>query len=248
MKTNPFTQTLPLILLSTIPSSALSIYVDLGETAGPGGGNWNTLTTSNPGIANLIDWDTGLPSGITVGTETILGALTDYDAKGMSGGWDHSTPGNWVNGKAAHDALGNTNIVTFTFSNVPKNIPYVVEILSFSRDPIDSEPQDTTILGAFADRDALNTGANGDDLRSDNFQNGNWLIWDNVFSDGGAGPDLPGEIIVRIDDEPDQDGIIEPIMINAIRIRSVAIPEPSSTLLSIFALGTLLGRRSRTSS
>lgn len=247
MKTNPFIKSLPLIFLSSIPASAVTIYVDLGETAGTGGGNWNTLSPTNQSISNLIDWDTGLPTTISIGYSQPIGGPTDYDAKGTSGGWNHSTPGNWVNDNAVHDAMGNDNFAEITFGDVPKDTTYIIELVSFSRDPIDSEPQDITVQTLFADRDVLNTGANGDDWQSDTSLNGNWLIWDDVLSQGGAGPGLPGEIRIIIDDEPDQDGFNEPIMINAIRLRSVTIPEPSSALLSIVALGTLLGRRSRTS-
>ena len=235
-----------MISFLTIPASALTIYIDLGNSAGSGAGNWNTLTVANRDIADLIDWDTGLPTGISVETNSFITSLDELDSGGAGGGWDHSTPGNWVSDAAANDSFGNRSRFDLSFANVSKETTYIVEVLSFSRD-MTTDPADITVQAAFADRDVLNTGANGDDWQPSSSLNGNWLIWENVVAQGGAGPGLPGELLIHVDDEDDDDGFNAPILINAVRIRSVTIPEPSSALLSVVALTSLLGRRSRIS-
>ena len=182
------------------------------------GGNWNSLsgTSANTTVSNLIDFNTGLATGISVTGNGWTGGTFASDNFG-----DFSPQKDWVAPLAAQDAVFTEidGAGTITFSGLTKSL-YSVEVVA--ADDAFNPISDIQVNANFADRNFENImGVNGDDFDQtvDGFTPANWLIWDNVTPAGG------GDITITIMDTNSVGSNV-----NAVRVAAV-IPEPETYLM-----------------
>lgn len=67
----------------------MDVFIDFGDSMGTPGGNWNQVLTSSPDDLQLIDFNTGLDSGLTITLE----AMTV--ANGFSVNWTGGNLDGW---------------------------------------------------------------------------------------------------------------------------------------------------------
>ena len=211
--------------LFMLPSSLMGteLRLNYGSTFSSSA-HWNHFQFAED-RADLVDFDTGSPTGIDVE----VAAWTGY-TKGTytwpHGAVDWIDPGEIGQGGAGRFGPGPS---TVAFTNLDGL--WRVEVLS-SMDPRISEKfiQDITVNGTFADTDYRGLGVGSDDFDAqvDGQQAANWLIWSAVAPDSGT-------ITIRFDSTEYGHANI----MNAVRL--LLVPEPSTlVLLCMGAVGLLV--------
>ncbi len=161
---------------------ALDIRIDLSERNGAPGGSWNSISLANANstTSNLIDYDTGTPTSISL------------TGNGWEGEWDGLSPAeDWLAGDT-NDRLyisesGTTKIGQFVFANLSDSDRYQVEFYTEG----DITIVETRVNGNLASRNAKEATrspsidlANWDQTFDGNIND--WLIWDDVAPVGGV--------------------------------------------------------------
>jgi hypothetical protein len=214
------------IAVCTAMASAapIDIRVDFNGTAADPAGDWNVMESPENAQANLVDFGTGVGSGVDL---VVAGDLADSSA---STEWDTSNPGPaW---DAAADSgmdyfwLGGYTgeVGTATFSGLTPGQAYRVELIA-SSDSTTNGDAEYTVNGAFFD-------GSTDGMYNflDGYNEGSWLVWSSVTADAS------GELVVQVDTiNGDGRG-----RMNALQLT----PEPASmVLLGLGGLGILRRRR-----
>ena len=201
---------------------AVELRVDLDDGDTDPAGNWNTIANRNTTDLNLIDFNTGLGSGIDLTTANWEGETA------FAFGWVNSV--GFVDDLNAVGDVFFTNSFTvpgnLTFSNLP-NGTYTVEVVSSNTGPV-PVTEDIRVNGAIT---TLNFDGLGG-VSSDNWDEvtqgfENYLIFENVTPTGSSNTisiDFQALVV---------DGSA---LVQAVRI----IPEPSSVTLASFGLMALL--------
>ena len=216
----------PLLILSsllfplTLLSQNLDIRVDYGSES-PTGGNWNNVTTRFTDY-DLVDFNTGLDTGINASTGLFMGST------GVTVNED------WLVGSATTDYVTTTQhsgVVTL-FDEVPDGL-YTLELAfmgNFALDQLGAEFTVGSLSGPGADRTYQGTAvpAGRWNARSDGFEQTNWLIFDDVA------PNASGEILVYGQKTPLE---YNSIGVNAIRLTAVPEPAAYAALFGLVALG-----------
>jgi hypothetical protein len=207
-----------------VPAMAGDVRIDLSNFISLTPGNWNNVSALNGTTPNLIDFGTGLGTGMS-----IAGSANWLDFYGDDGGTFPNQ--SWLTQPATRDGAGLATGLTgsFTLSGLGA-LSYSIEIVS-ARTSF-GYLNSITINGAQANRTFLGTPVHTPwNSTSDGLGAGNWLIWDNVIPNGGqltitdvAGPGTLG-------------------ILNAIRI--VSVPEPTSLALTVLGTFAILLRRRR---
>ena len=214
----------------------VDIRIDLGGRNGQTGGNWNDISSLTGLTPNLIDFNTGLGTGVSMS-----GAGSPW--RDFFGDTNSTLPNQfWFTQPAARDGVGLQDNQTgvFTLAGLTDASLYQVEVISVRTRGGQSFNYHNTITveDDLADRTYRGTAvktpwvSTHDGLAVHGLDVGNWLIWDNVAPVGGT---------IRIANTAagDTNGII-----NAIRI--LEVPEPTSlALLGLGALAMTAGRRRR---
>lgn len=218
----------PLVFFTSFVQ-AITIHIDFSDDQTNPTGNWNIITTPNTTNNNLIDFNSGLATSVSITTSSFLGET------GTINTW---TGGNvdWVEAVAARDYFGVhvLNTAFITIGGLNDVSLYDIEIVSSSNGFGSSHVADITLNGNFADTNFNGTPSvdgNDFDTRIDGRDPANWLIWNNESS-------IAGNISISISTLSNQGEI------NALRISPSPVPEPSTyALLSLLGLGFLLYRR-----
>lgn len=201
----------------TLVQAAMEVRVDYGNFQ-LSGGNWNNVTASFTNVP-LIDYNTGLATGITASTGNFAAA--------NNGGFNKD----WVTTEAGNDLFFTTahNAGLTTLANVPAG-NYMLEVLfssSFAPDQYGGTFTLFNLGGTAPDRTFNGTSvADPWNARTDGFDQQNWLIWDEISPDGSGNITLFGSKVPLS---------FNSLGINALRLTEV-IPEPSS-YAALFALG-----------
>ena len=179
------------VLCWAVPSALADplhdVRIDVTEFPGTPA-NWNQLKVGHH-VTNLIDYTTGTGTGLEA-------YLPEPTAPSMfsGGGWNHGNV-DWLESAAAESVIGNADTENpwfILFSNLSADRVYTVEVVAAYEATIVGN---YTVNGAWADDNRLHTaGVNGENFnaRTDGFDTGNWLIWNDVQ------PDTNGEIEIEI--------------------------------------------------
>lgn len=217
---------LGLLLCGALPLCGGEIRIDLSTFVSSTPGNWNNISNLDGTTSDLIDFATGLGTGVSIS------GVGWRDFYGDDGGEFPNQ--SWLVQPATEDAAGMDADETgvFTLSGLTDSA-YIIEVVSART--THGYLNSITVNGSYAGRTFLGTPVNTPwNAATDGLAAGNWLIWDNVIPDAGQ---------IRIIDVagPGTLGIV-----NALRVSSgdAAVPEPSTlALTAICALAMLLGRR-----
>jgi hypothetical protein len=156
---------------------AQEIRLDLNElTILPA--NWNTVS-SNTTVADLLDFGTGVGTGVDVTTANFEFYAFDPNI------WTAGDKG-WVaenGGKGAGFRIS-AGTATVTFDKLPGGA-YRVQVVASNRTDFPGSVADIQVNGSFADADEDGTGENGDDYPLDGNGHNNWLIWNAVAPSAG---------------------------------------------------------------
>ena len=162
----------------SLTADATELRVDLSDTEAAPSANWNTIATINTTDFNLIDFTTGIGSGVDLTT-------SGWDAElSYPSGWTAGVKG-FVEPNAAVDLFYTDSSSVpgeVTFSNLPAG-RYIVEVVSSQQG---TALEDIRVNGAITTEnfDGL-AGVSSDSF--DEFVEGqnNYLIWNNVTPVGG---------------------------------------------------------------
>jgi hypothetical protein len=208
-----------------VPALAVDIRIDLGTNAGTTAGNWNNISNVAGLTSDLIDFDSGLGTGVSIdGTGSPwsnfvgddLGAFPNQD---------------WLIQPATRDGAGLQRDLTGRYTIAGLTGPaYRIEVVS-ARTSF-NYLNTFTVDGSLADRTFLGTAVVTPwNATTDGLAAGNWLIWDNVVPTAGtinlmdvAGPGTLG-------------------ILNAVRILEVPEPTTGLMMLLVTALGLKVTRR-----
>jgi len=177
------------------------------------GGNWNSLQSNQTTNVSLIDDETGV-----TGAATLSHTLGGVDSTN-SGGWTAGNVG-WVHTAAANDGIYSVTNGSLTFNGLSNGNTYAIDVVAV--ETLFPSVADFKVEGQFADSNRLGTTALGDDWDTATDGLNNWLTWDAVIPSNGAitlTTYAPGGYTT----------------INAIRIRSVGIPNNPPTSSSFVA-------------
>lgn len=205
-----------------VRGGVIDIRIDLSTSVGSTSGNWNNISNLTGLTTNLIDFGTGLGTGVSIdgSGSPWLNFLGDNGA---------TFPNvSWVLQPSTMDGAGLSNGATGVFSLAGLGgSSYTVEVLS-ARTTF-GYLNTITVDGLLASRTFLGTSVNTPwNSTSDGLTPGNWLIWDNVNPTFGA---------ISIQDIADLNTLG---MLNAIRIveNTTAVPEPST--FALFCMGAIV--------
>lgn len=215
-------QTIALVGLTlSLSANAIDVRIDFTNPGYATGGNWNVITDLNLTNSDLIDYGSGLATGVSVtgsgwtnfnGDETSAWATTD-----------------WIESSAVEKGAGvfSGSFGSFTFAGLDSG-SYQIEVVSarsccsyLNTIRIDGDIADRTYNGA-----PVTTPF---DARDDGLLLNNWLIWDNVNADlGSITLDLSTTSTLG--------------MVNAVRITGASVvPVPAAAWLFGSALVGLVG-------
>ena len=165
-----------LFISSTAFAFPLDIRIDLGSFD-QNNGNWNYVKNNSSNIytGNLVDYNTGLTTGITYNLSGITGGSTASD-------WSEGVTIDWVVWGASRDSmLSSVNSdVSWTFDNLNET-SYNLEVVFSAKFPdggrirIDRNNASRTYQSNPVP-DIWDSSINGKD---------DWLIWDNIVPQGG---------------------------------------------------------------
>ncbi|WP_269543247.1 PEP-CTERM sorting domain-containing protein [Cerasicoccus fimbriatus] len=193
--------------------AGLEIRVDYGSTLS--GGNWNNVTASLTDY-NLVDYNTGLDTGIVAGSGGTPASAGGFFSK------------DWVTADASTDLFFTTQHVANIayFKDVTPGV-YTLEVLLSANFADDQYGATFTINGQAPSRTFEGTAVPSGDwnFKTDGFIPQNWLIWDDIS------PDLNDQFIIRSTKEP---LTFNSTGINAVVMAEV-IPEPSTYALLVGA-------------
>ena len=200
------------------------IRMDLSDLVGTTAGNWNNISNLTGLTSNLIDFNTGSGTGVSIDG-------TGSPWQDFFGDDNGSFPNqSWLTQPATQDGAGVQTDLTgsFVFSGLTGS-SYQIEVVS-ARTTFDYL-NTITVNGDLADQTYLGTPVNTPwGSTTDGLNPGNWLIWSNVVPDNGtitvvdvAGPGTLG-------------------IINAMRIleTSAVVPEPSSFVTMLVGGGVVV--------
>lgn len=201
----------------------IDLRMDLSTFLSTTPGNWNNISNLTGVTSNLIDFNTGNGTGVS-----LTGSVNWQNFFGDDAGAFPNQ--DWLIQPATVDGAGlQTNLSgTFTLSGLPDGI-YTVEVVS-ARTTF-GYLNTFTVNGELADRTFLGTPVVTPwNSTTDGLEPGNWLIWDNVVPDDG-------EIVIQDVAGPGTLGIL-----NAMRV--VQIPAPGTAVVLVVT-GLACGRRRR---
>jgi hypothetical protein len=218
-------------LLAAAPAQAavIDIRVDFQPNTGNGtsaGGNWNTVALSSGNASylnnNLTDFQTGLGTNISLETPRLRGLdiPNSYFPAGAS-----STAATWDVDAALKDGVctGFGLTSTLTIGNLSTDYRYTVEVIAYINHPP---------VGTSTFKLAYNGGDSSYEWNEHN--NLGVMTWTDKT------PNSSGQLVLTIGKT---DPSIDTLM-NAMRITSVAIPEPA-TIAGVAGLGSLALLRRR---
>lgn len=173
--------------LSTLADAAVDIRIDLNEANSSPGGNWNVLAdpSDTEPVLSLIDYNTGLDSGITLQvTDDFLKSSGYFPA--MDAWANPAFP--WVDVVALRDyaaLVADNTTGQLEFAGLDPEKSYVVEILGI-RDNVADYIGQCTVNGAYDD----DNDSSSWNCYADGWVNTDGMVWENVS------PDANGKIIV----------------------------------------------------
>ena len=202
-------------MLTAIGLTGAEFHIDFSDRDTDPVGNWNIISVINTTNANLIDFNTGLATGVSVTTS------------GWNNENDHDSPGgfaaqkDWVVPDASTDAFVSRAPATVTISGLDAG-NFGIQIVSSWTNANGIVDGDFQVEGNFADRNFEGLpGVDGDDFdaNTDGRAPGNWLIWNSV-------PTAGGEIIITANPSDLGD---RPIL-SAVQV-TAPVPEPGTYLM-----------------
>lgn len=215
------------LLSSVVPAFATEILIDFSNLVSTTPGNWNNVSDLTGTTSNLIDFGTGLGTGVS-----IAGSANWQDFYGDDAGVFPNQ--SWLVQPATQDGAGLQQDLsgTFTLSGLTGSA-YTIELVSAR--PEYGYLNTFTVNGAYAGSTYLGTPVVTPwNSTTDGLDAGNWLIWNDVVPVGG-------EITIQDVAGPDTLGIL-----NAMRLSDVvAAPEPATLTFTAIGLAMLCLLRRR---
>lgn len=160
---------------ASLAHAALEIRIDLSDTVGTPGGNWNLIET---GVApnTLVDFNTGLDSGAT------LSLVTMSTDNGFSVNWTGGNLGGWMEDSAGDDLIGTLGSGQVVLDGLGTTAVQIELVSAWFSDDVAGTYQ---IDSANADRTQTGDPVGSPWLGNTN-GTANYLIWDNISPTLGA--------------------------------------------------------------
>jgi hypothetical protein len=169
-----------------MPAHAFDIRIDLANYSAPPAGNWNTVMppTSGGNIANLIDFGSGLGTGVS------LSITQNFSDPGWAGNPWTGPPAfrPWVDSNASNDYVYRVNAtgeITFSGSGIDPSETYRLEALASRNTTAANRRGDYRVNGALSD--SLNS--DGYHAHFDGYAGHQVMTWRQVK------PDAAGNIV-----------------------------------------------------